>query len=103
MRVKLEILKSVTSQPTIRKEFDVANLLLTLTSISNQRKSNIKKNIIQLFQSLQQTSLIETELRLYQETKSCIVTEKLTLPQINKTQTIVFYETNKSFIEHNKF
>jgi hypothetical protein len=103
MRVKLEILKSVTSQATIRKEFDVANLLLTLTSISNQRKSNIKKNIIQLFQSLQQTSFIETELRLYQENKSCIVTEKLTLPQINKTQTIVFYETNKSFTEDNKF
>ena len=103
MRVKLEILKSVTSQPTIRKEFDVANLLLTLTSISNQRKSNIKKNIIQLFQSLQQTSFIETELRLYQENKSCIVTERLTLPQINKTQTIVFYETNKSFTEDNKF
>ena len=103
MRVKLEILKSVASQTTIRKEFHLANLLLTLTSISNQRKTNIKKNIINLFQILQQTSLIETELRLYQENQSWIVMEKLTLQQINKTQIIVFYETNKSFIEHNKF
>lgn len=100
MRVKLEILKSVANQGTIRKEFHLANFLLTLTSISNQRKTAIKKNIIQLFQSLQQTSLIETELSLYQKDKSSIVTEKLTLAQINKTQTIVFYETNKYFIDH---
>ena len=100
MRTKLEILKSVASQVTIRKEFDVANFLLTLTSISNQRKTAIKENIIQLFQSLQQTSLIEAELSLYQKDKSSRVTEKLTLAQINKTQTIIFYETNKYFINH---
>jgi hypothetical protein len=72
MRVKLEILQSVASQVTIQKEFHLANLLSTLTSISNQRKTAIKKNIIQLFQSLQQTSLIETQLKLYQEDKSFI-------------------------------
>ena len=99
MRVKLEILKSVSSQATIRKEFDIANFLLTLTSISNQRKSAMKKNIIRLFQSLQQTSFIETELTLYQKDKFLRVTKKLTLAQINKTQTIVFYETNKYFID----
>lgn len=103
MRVKLEILKSVASQVTIRKEFDVANLLLTLNSLSNQRISDVKKNIVQLFQSLQQTSLIETELTLYQENKSPIVTHKLTLAQIKKTKTIVFYETDKNFIEHKNF
>ena len=73
---------------------------VTEESISNQRKSAIKKNIIKLFQSLQQTSLIEAELRLHQKDKSLSVTEKLTLAQINKTQIIVFYETKKSFIDH---
>lgn len=68
LRVKLAILKSAASEVSIQKQLDVANFLSTLSSMSDQRKSAIKKNIVQLFQSSQQTSLIEKRLALHKKT-----------------------------------
>lgn len=98
-RVKLEILKSIASQVSIKKLFYIAHFLSTLTAISNQRKTFIKKNIIKQFQSLEKESFIDSQLTLHREDKTfkTITTQELTLLEINQTQIIVFYETNKYF------
>ena len=94
LRVKLEILKAVASQASIRKEFYISNFLESLPSMSNQRITAIKENIIFLFQTLQKESFIEAELSVDQKT---IKVNQLNIAQINKSRTIVFYETSKFF------
>ena len=48
-RVKLQFIISVAGEVTIRKQFCLSYLLSTLNSISNQRKTAMKKNIIKQF------------------------------------------------------
>lgn len=100
-RVKLQFITSVAGQVTIRKEFCLSYFISTLNSISNQRKSPIKKNIIKQFQILEKEALIKSELTLYQKDNNIqtITIQQLTLAQINKTKIIAFYETNKYFTE----
>ena len=94
LRVKLEILKAVASQASIRKEFYLSHFLESLPPMSNQRIKAIKENIIYLFQTLQKESFIEAELSLDQKT---IKVNQLNIAQINKSRTIIFYETGKFF------
>ena len=97
LRVKLEILKTIASQPTIRKEFYLHNFFNNLPTMSNKRTSAIKSNIKNLFESLQKEFFIEADLKLHQKDGMVLTTNELTLTQINKTETIVFYETTKFF------
>jgi hypothetical protein len=96
LRVKLAILKTIASQPTIRKEFDLSNFLKNLPAISNQRITAIKYNIIKLFECLQKESFIEAHLHLHQK-DGLVKANQLQIKQINKIETIVFYETTKFF------
>ena len=65
--------------------------------MSNKRTSAIKSNIKNLFESLQKEFFIEADLKLHQKDGMVLTTNELTLTQINKTETIVFYETTKFF------
>jgi len=100
-RVKLQFIVSVAGQVTIRKQFCLSYFLSTLNSISNQRKTAIKKNIIKQFQILEKEALIKSEITLYQkdDNRQTVTIQELSLPQINKTKIIGFYETNKYFRE----
>ena len=97
LRVKLEILKTIASQHSIQKEFNISNFLKSLPTMSNQRIKAIKNNIIYLFKSLQKEYFIEAELKLYQNDNMTIKVNQLTLSQVNRTKTIIFYETTKFF------
>lgn len=99
MRVKLQFILSVAREVTIRKEFSLSYFLSTLNSISNQRKTAIKKNIIKQFQILEKEAFIESEITLYQKDDNwqTVTIQELSLAQINKTQRIGFYETNQYF------
>ena len=74
--------------------------LSTLNSISNQRKTVIKKDIIKQFQILEKEGLIKPEITLYQkdDNRQTVTIQELSLAQINKTKIIGFYETGKYFI-----
>ena len=100
-RVKLQFIKSVAGEVTIRKQFCLSYFLSTLNSISNQRKTDIKKNIIKHFQILEKEGLIKSEITLHKkdDNRQTVTTQELSLPQINKTKIIQFYETNKYFRE----
>jgi hypothetical protein len=100
-RVKLQFIGSLAGEVTIRKEFCLSYFLSTLNSISNQRKTAIKKNIIKQFQILEKEALIKPEITLYQkdDNRQTVTIQELSLSQINKTKIIGFYETNKSFRE----
>ena len=100
-RVKLEFIGSVAGEVTIRKQFRLSYFLSTLNSISNQRKTAIKKNIIKQFQILEKEALIKPEITLYQkdDNRQTVTIQELSLAQINKTKIIGFYETNKYFRE----
>jgi len=100
-RVKLQFIGSVAGEVTIRKEFCLSYFLSTLNSINNQRKTAIKKNIIKQFQILEKEALIKPEITLYQkdDNRQTVTIQELSLPQINKTKIIGFYETNKYFRE----
>ena len=84
----------------MRKQFRLSYFLSTLNSISNQRKTVIKKNIIKQFQILEKEALIKSEITLYQKdnNRQTVTIQELSLAQINKTKIIGFYETNKYFI-----
>ena len=99
-RVKLQFIVSIAGEATIRKQFPLSYFLSTLNSISNQRKKTIKKNIIKQFQMLQKEAIIQSDITLYQKdnNKQTITIQELSIPQINKTKKIGFYETNKYFI-----
>ena len=101
-RVKLQFIGSVAGEVTIRKQFCLSHFLSTLNSISNQRKTAIKKNIIKQFQILEKEALIKSEITLHQKDDNCktVTIQELSLAQINKTKIICFYETNKYFIQH---
>ena len=60
-----------------------------------------KKNIIKQFQILEKEALIKPEITLYQkdDNRQTVTIQELSLPQINKTKIIGFYETNKYFRE----
>ena len=100
-RVKLQFIRSVAGEVTMRKEFCLSYFLSTLNSISNQRKTAIKKNIIKQFQILEKEAFIKSEITLYQKDDNLqtVTIQELSLRQINKTKTIGFYETNKYFRE----
>lgn len=100
-RVKLQFIGSVAGEVTIRKQFRLSYFLSTLNSISNQRKTAIKKNIIKQFQILEKEALIKSEITLYQkdDNRQTVTIQELSLAQINKTKIIGFYETNKYFRE----
>jgi hypothetical protein len=100
-RVKLQFIGSLAGEVTIRKEFCLSYFLSTLNSISNQRKTAIKKNIIKQFQILEKEALIKPEITLYQkdDNRQTVTIQELSLSQINKTKIIGFYETNKYFRE----
>lgn len=62
--------------------------MLTLPSISNQRKTVIKNNIIKRFQSLQKTSLIEAQLTLH-KTDNQTKTQEPTLIKIIQSSLVL--------------
>ena len=99
-RVKLQFILSIAGEVTIRKEFPLTDFLSTLNSISNQRKTAVKKNIIKHFQILEKEAFIKSEITLYQkdENSQTLTIQELSLSQINQTERIGFYETNKYFI-----
>lgn len=101
-RVKLQFILSVAGELTIRKEFPMSDFITTLYSISNQRKTAIKKNIIKQFRILDKEGFIESEITLYQKDRhsQTLTIQELTLSHINQTKIIGFYETDKSFKEH---
>ena len=79
----------------------ISAFLSNLNAVSNRRKADIKKNIIKQFQILEKETFIKSEVTLYQKdnNRQTVIIQDLTVPQINKTKIICFYETNKYFRE----
>ena len=101
VRVKLQFIVSVAREVTIRKQFCLSDFLSTISSISNQRKAAIKKNIIKQFQILEKEGFVQSKITLHQKDDKCqsVTIQELTLSQISKTKVIDFWETDKYFID----
>lgn len=101
MKIKLQFIVSVAGEVIIRKQFCLRYFLFTLNSISNLRKTTIKKNIIKQSQILEKEALIKLEITLYQKdnNRQTVIIQELNPAQMNKTKIIGFYEINKYFRE----
>jgi len=95
LRVKFTIIESFANQNSIRKEFPIEDFLKQFDTRNNQRRSQIKKNIIQQFQILKDFSFIENNFQFLKKDDSLINTDKLTIELINSSQVFLFYEIPK--------
>lgn len=89
-QVKLHIIQAI-SVYSLKKEFSVQDYLYKF-NVSNLKKQQIKKEIIEVFQELKNTHLIKKEIQIHKTDNSFLETTILTLKLLNQTKIIYFYE-----------
>ena len=88
--IKFAIIQSFSSQISTKKVLNLPDLFKTL---SNQNKTYMKNNLIQQFQHLKDGNFIENEIYLLQKNNQTIQVNQLTIPLINYTKQLIFYES----------
>ena len=88
-KLKLAIIKSISSQSSTRKILYLQDLL---KGLNNKNKNEILENIIQQFQYLKTNKFIQNELYLLQKDNQIIQVNQLTKQLINSTKQLIFYE-----------
>ena len=86
-RLKFAIIQSISHQVSIRK---VLNLEDLFNKLNNKNKTYMKTNLIQQLKYLKDAGLIQN--KIYLNHKQTIQVNKLTIPLINSTKQIIFYE-----------
>jgi len=86
MEVKLQFIQSLNVS-SLEKKFDVEHFLNQF-SIPNQKRTEIKKRIIELFDELKNHKLIDTQFRIVQKNGLSTTVKQL----LTKSKNIFFYE-----------
>lgn len=87
--VKFTIIESICHQKSTRKVLQLEDLF---NKFNNKNKTYMKTNLIQQLQHLNDAGIIQNEIYLnYKQTKTIHI-NKLTIPLINSTKQIIFYE-----------
>ena len=85
--VKFTIIESICQQKSTRKILELEDLF---NKLNNKNKTYMRTNIIQQLQHLNDAGVIQNE--IYLNEKQTIHINKLTIPLINSTKQIIFYE-----------
>jgi hypothetical protein len=88
--IKLSLIQSFSSL-SLKKIFSVEKFFKTL-SISNQKRTEMKTRIVNLFEELKKWGMIEPKLELYKDKVLFETTEQLTPLLLSRTSYICFYE-----------
>ena len=86
-RVKFTIIESICLQESTRKVLELEELF---NKLNNKNKTYMRTNLIQQLQHLNDAGVIQNE--IYLNDKQTIHINKLTIPLINSTKQIIFYE-----------
>ena len=86
-RLKFAIIECISCQVSIRK---VLNLEDLFDKLNNKNKTYMRTNLIQQLQHLKDGGIIKD--KIYLNDKQTIQVNKLTIPLINSTKQIIFYE-----------
>ena len=86
-RVKFTILEFICQQKSTRKVLELEDLF---NKLNNKNKTYMRTNLIQQLQHLNDAGVIQNE--IYLNDKQTIHINKLTIPLINSTKQIIFYE-----------
>jgi len=86
-RVKFIIIESICQQESTRKVLEIEDLF---NKLNNKNKTYMRTNLIQQLQHLNDAGVIQNE--IYLNDKQTIHINKLTIPLINSTKQIIFYE-----------
>lgn len=90
MEVKLKFIQSF-SVSSLEKKFNVEDFLNQF-SIPNQKRTEVKKRIIELFDELKNRKLIDTQFRIVQKNGLYTTVKQLTPLLLTKSKHIFFYE-----------
>lgn len=85
--VKFTIIESICHQKSTRKVLKLEDLF---NKLNNKNKTYMKTNLIQQLQHLNDAGVIQN--KIYLNDKQTIHINKLTIPLINSTKQIIFYE-----------
>ena len=88
-RLKFAIIQSFSHQLSTRKVLHLQDLF---NNLNNQNKTYMKNNLIQQFQHLKNGRFIQNKIYLLQKDNQTIQVNKLTIPLINHTKQLIFYE-----------
>lgn len=86
-RVKFTIIESICQQKSTRKVLELEYLF---NKLNNKNKTYIRTHLIRQLQHLNDAEVIQNE--IYLNDKQTIHINKLTIPLINSTKQIIFYE-----------
>lgn len=86
-RVKFTIIDSICHQKSTRKVLELEDLF---NKLNNKNKTYMRTKLIQQLQHLNDIGVIQNEISL--NDKQTIHINKLTIPLINYTKQIIFYE-----------
>ena len=86
-RLKFSIIESISHRISTQK---VLNLEDLFNKLNNKNKTYIRNNLIQQLQNLTDAGVIQN--KIYLDDKQTIQVNKLTIPVINSTKQIIFYE-----------
>ena len=90
MEIKLQFIQSF-SVSSLEKKFDVEDFFNQF-SIPNQKRTEVKKRIIELFDELKNHKLIDTQFRIVQKNGLSTTVKQLTPLLLTKSQNIFFHE-----------
>ena len=88
-RLKFAMIESISHQISTRK---VLNLEPLFNKLNNKNKTYIRNNLIQQLKYLKDAGFIQNKIYLNQYDDKIIQVDNLTIPLINSTKQIIFYE-----------